>query len=73
VLTPIDGTVLATLPAGSTDLDLAITPDGKYLYTIDSGTGSISILSVNSDGTLSVLPGVSGLAANAGFNGIAAF
>jgi DNA-binding beta-propeller fold protein YncE len=72
-LTPIDGTVLATLPAGSTDLDLAITPDGKYLYTIDSGTGSISILSVNSDGTLSVLPGVSGLAANAGFNGIAAF
>jgi len=72
-LVPIDGTVLATLPAGSLDLDVAITADGKYLYTIDSGTGSVSILSVNSDGTLTVLAGVGGLTANAGFNGIAAF
>jgi 6-phosphogluconolactonase len=72
-LTPVDGTVLATLPAGSTDLDLAVSADGKYLYTIDSGTGSVSVLGINADGTLNVLPGVSGLAANAGYNGIAAF
>jgi 6-phosphogluconolactonase len=72
-LTPVDGTVLATLPSGSADLDLAVSSDGKYLYTIDSGTGSVSVLGINADGTLIVLPGVSGLAANAGYNGIAAF
>ncbi len=71
-LTPIDGTILATLPVGSTNLDLAVTSDGKYLYTIDSGTGSVSILNINADGTLTPLNGVSGLAVNAGFNGIAA-
>jgi len=72
-LAAIDGTVLATLPTGSTDLDLAISSDGKYLYTIDSGTGSVSVLSVNSDGTLTVQTGVSGLPVEAGFNGIAAY
>lgn len=71
-LTPVDGTVLATLPSGSADLDLAVSSDGKYLYTIDSGTGSVSVLQINSDGTLTILAGPSGLAANAGYNGIAA-
>ena len=72
-LTPVDGTVLATLPTGSTDLDLAVSDDGKFLYTIDSGTGSVSVLGVNADGTLNVLAGPGCLAANAGFNGIAAY
>lgn len=72
-LTPVDGTVLATLPTGSTDLDLAVSDDGKFLYTIDSGTGSISALGVNADGTLNTLAGPGGLAANAGYNGIAAY
>lgn len=72
-LTPVDGTVLATLPTGSTDLDLAVSADGKFLYTVDSGTGSVSVLQINADGTLTTLSGVSGLAANAGYNGIAAY
>lgn len=72
VLTPIDATILATLPAGSTNLDLAITADGKYLYTTNSGTGSVSVFGVNADGSLTPLPGVGGLTANAGYNGIAA-
>jgi 6-phosphogluconolactonase (cycloisomerase 2 family) len=72
-LTPIDGTVLATLPTGSTNLDLAVTADGKYLYTIDSGTGGVSALAINADGTLTTLAGASGLTANAGFNGVSAF
>lgn len=72
-LTPIDGTVVAMLPTGSSNLDLAVTSDGKFLYTIDSGTGSVSALAINADGTLNVLAGASGLAANAGFNGIAAY
>jgi len=72
-LTPIDATILATLPAGSANLDVAITSDGKYFYAIDSGTGSVSVFGVNADGTVSTLTGVSGLAVEAGYNGIAAF
>ena len=72
-LTPIGSTILATLPTGSANLDIAVSGDGKYLYTIDSGTGSVSPFGVNADGTLTPLNGVGGLAANAGFNGIAAF
>ncbi len=72
-LTPIGSTILATLPTGSANLDIAISGDGKYLYTINSGTGSVSLFGVNADGTLTPLNGVGGLAANAGFNGIAAF
>lgn len=71
-LTAVDGTVLATLPGGSANLDVAVSSDGKYLYTIDSGTGSVSVLEINADGTLTLLTGVSGLVANAGYNGIAA-
>ena len=66
------GTVAATLPAGSTNLDMAISSDGKYLYTLNSGTGSVSILGINEDGTLTSLGDAGGLSAAAGFNGIAA-
>lgn len=73
VLTPIGGTVVATLPSGSSNLDVAITAQGKFLYTLDSGAGKVSILGVNSDGSLTLLNEVGGLKSNAGFNGIAAF
>jgi len=72
-LTTIDGTIVATLPTGSANLDLAITADGKFLYTLDSGTGKVSALGINADGTLTTLNEVGGLAADSGFNGIAAF
>jgi 6-phosphogluconolactonase len=71
-LTPLPGTVAATLPAGSTNLDMAISSDGNYLYTLNSGTGSVSILGINEDGTLTSLGDAGGLSAAAGFNGIAA-
>jgi len=71
-LTPLAGTILATLPKGSLDLDSAISVDGKFLYTLDSGTGTVSILRINQDGTLTSLGDVGGLSASAGFQGIAA-
>jgi 6-phosphogluconolactonase len=71
-LTPLPGTVAATLPAGSTNLDMAISSDGKHLYTLNSGTGSVSILGINEDGTLTSLGDAGGLSAAAGFNDIAA-
>jgi 6-phosphogluconolactonase (cycloisomerase 2 family) len=51
---------------------MAISSDGKYLYTLNSGTGSVSILGINEDGTLTSLGDAGGLSAAAGFNGIAA-
>jgi 6-phosphogluconolactonase (cycloisomerase 2 family) len=72
-LTALSGTVVATLPSGSTNLDIAITADGKFLYTLNSGTGSINIFGINQDGSLTSLGDIGGLSANAGMNGIAAF
>ena len=71
-LTPLPGTVTATLPSGSTNLDTAISSDGKFLYTLDSGTGLVSIFGINGDGSLTSLGDAGGLSAAAGFNGIAA-
>jgi 6-phosphogluconolactonase (cycloisomerase 2 family) len=71
-LTPLSGTVVATLPSGSTNLDITITADGKFLYTLNSGTGTINIFEINQDGSLTSLGDVGGLSANAGMNGIAA-
>jgi 6-phosphogluconolactonase (cycloisomerase 2 family) len=68
----LPGTVVATLPAGSINLDIAISRDGKYLYTLNSGTGTINIFGINQDGTLTSLGDADGLSASAGFNGIAA-
>ena len=58
---------MATLAAGATDLDMAVSSDGKFLYTLNTGDGTAGIFQINQDGT------VSGLKPSAGFNGIAAF
>ena len=71
-LSPIAGTILSSEPAGSTNLDLAASGDGKFLYTLNSGTGSVSIYSINSNGTLNQLGNIEGLPKTVGFNGIAA-
>jgi 6-phosphogluconolactonase (cycloisomerase 2 family) len=71
-LTPIAGTILSTLPNGSTNLDMAISGDGKYLFSVLSGSGGIGVYTINSDGTLDQLGDIEGLPKNAGFNGIAA-
>ena len=71
-LTPLPGTLVAMLPAGSTNLDAAISADGKFLYTLDSGTGKVSILEIDQDGKLESHGEVDGLTSAAGFNGLAA-
>ena len=70
-LTPIAGTILSTDPDGAANLDLSVSGDGKYLYTLNSGLGTIGVYSINSDGTLKNLGDIEGLAKNVGFNGIA--
>jgi 6-phosphogluconolactonase (cycloisomerase 2 family) len=43
-LTPIGGTILSTLPDGSTNLDMAISGNGKYLFNLLSGFNGIAAL-----------------------------
>jgi 6-phosphogluconolactonase (cycloisomerase 2 family) len=71
-LTPLGGTVVGTNPSGSTNLDIAVSADGKFLYTLNSGTGTIGIVAILPDGTLSKVGDAEGLSEAAGFNGIAA-
>lgn len=68
----LGGTILATLAHGSANLDVAITADGKFLYSLDSGTGAVSIFGIGEDGFLT-LGEVTNLRASSGLNGIAAF
>jgi 6-phosphogluconolactonase len=71
-LAALGGTVLGNFPAGATDIDISISSDGKFLYSLNTGSGSIGVFGINRDGTLDNLGEVSGLAAKAGMNGIAA-
>jgi 6-phosphogluconolactonase (cycloisomerase 2 family) len=71
-LAPLAGTVLATLPTGSTNLDLAVTSDGRFLYSLDSGTGVVSIFAIGEDGLLTALGERGSFRASAGVNGIIA-
>lgn len=66
-------TVQASNANGSANLDMAITSDGKFLYSLNAGTGTIGLFAISKDGRL-MNPGlVGGLRSNSGLNGIAAF
>ena len=71
-LSPIANTVVSTLPEGSTNLDMAVSADGKYLFNVLSGAGEIGVFSINADGTVNQLGSIEGLPQTVGFNGIAA-
>lgn len=63
----------ASIP-GATILDLALSSDGKFLYSLNSGNGAIGAWSINqSSGVLTANVGAALPTANAGFNGIAAY
>jgi 6-phosphogluconolactonase len=72
-LTALPGTVVGTNPEGSTNLDIAVSSDGKFIYTLNSVAGAIGIFSVQKDGTLLNVGFASGVSPLSGFNGIAAF
>jgi 6-phosphogluconolactonase len=38
-LTPLPGTVVGLNPSGSTNLDIAISADGAYLYSFNTAGG----------------------------------
>lgn len=72
-LIPIGGAVVGQTPTGSTNIDIAASSDGRYLYTLYAATGNIGIFSVQDDGGLVSLGQRDGLPPSAGINGIAAY
>ena len=63
----------ASIP-GSALLDLAVSSGGGFLYSLNSGNGSIGAWTINqSTGVLTAIVGAALPASNAGYNGIAAY
>lgn len=68
-----DGRTGVTTAANSTPLDLGISRNGRFLYVLQTGTGTIGAFAIGNDGHLTTLADTPGLAAAAGFQGLAAF
>ena len=62
--------ITGNIGAGSAPIDMALSRNSRFLYTLTSGTGTLSAFGVNADGSLETLTGVSGIPAGA--NGLAA-
>ena len=43
-LDPLSGVAQGALPLGSNPTDLAISPDGRFLYAVNSGTNDVSVI-----------------------------
>ena len=71
-LSGIGSTILASNPAGSTNLDITTSGDGKFLYSLNAEVGTIGVFSIHPDGTLSEVAEIPGFPKAVGFNGIAA-
>jgi 6-phosphogluconolactonase len=71
-LTPIAGTIVGANPAGSTNLDITVSGDGKFLYSLNGEVGTVGDFAIQPNGTLVEVTEIQGLPAAAGFNGIAA-
>ena len=65
--------VSGDLGAGAQPLDLDMSRNGNFLYVMKNGTGTIGGFSVAGDGSLTQLADTPGLAAHAGFMGLAAY
>ena len=73
-----DGTILlldadgvtGVTGAGSAPIDMALSNNGRYLFTLNGGNNTIGAFRVHADGSLSPLPGAGGIPPGA--NGLAA-
>jgi len=68
----LSGTVVGANPGGVTNLDITVSSDGKFLYTLNSGNGTIGIFAIQKDGQLTSFGSAGGISPASGFNGIAA-
>ena len=66
-----DGGVTANLGAGSGPIDMALSQDGDFLYALNGGSQTITLMRVGHDGTLAIVEAFGGLPPGA--NGLVAF
>ena len=71
-LSPLPGTIMGTNPTGAGSLDIAVSVNGKRMYSLNSANGTVGLFGINSDATLTNLGPVAGLPAGSSLNGIAA-
>lgn len=64
-----DGGITANTGANSAPIDMSITPDGRFLFSLNSGNQTISGFRIRQDGSLAALQTTSGLPVGA--NGLA--
>jgi len=71
LLTP--GGRTGDLGVGANPLDIDFGSNGRFLYVLKNGTGTIGAFAVSEDGTLTPLADTQGLVAQSGFMGLVAF
>jgi 6-phosphogluconolactonase len=64
--------VVASNPKEATNLDITISGDGKFFYSLNATVGTVGVFAIQSNGTLTELDEIPGFTAAVGFNGIAA-
>jgi 6-phosphogluconolactonase len=70
---PRGRSILGLNPTGSANIDITVSADGKFLYTLNVGTGAVGMFAIQpTNGTLTDLGTAGSLPAAAGLNGIAA-
>jgi 6-phosphogluconolactonase (cycloisomerase 2 family) len=71
-LTPVTASsIVGTAGAGTLPLDIGMSRNGQFVYSLETGAGMIGIFQLNADGTLTSLGTAGGYAAVSGFQGIA--
>jgi 6-phosphogluconolactonase (cycloisomerase 2 family) len=68
-----DSGVSADLGAGAGPLDLDMSRNGKFLYVLENGTGTVGGFEVAGDGSLTSIGDAPGLAIRAGYMGLTAY
>jgi 6-phosphogluconolactonase len=64
--------VVASNPENATNLDITISGDGKFFYSLNAMVGTVGVFAIQSNGTLKEVDEIPGFTAAVGFNGIAA-
>ena len=64
--------VVASNPENATNLDITVSGDGKFFYSLNAAVGTVGVFAIQSDGTLKEVDEIPGFTAAVGFNGIAA-
>ena len=64
--------IVASNPENATNLDIAVSGDGKFVYSLNATVGTVGVFAIQSNGTLTEVNEIAGFTAAVGFNGIAA-